>query len=677
MRHSYISILSISNFPFLGKLIGVASSCLITTNLVLAQTDSTKHLKEVPVTAIPAPKVLSITPSQQLTRKDFARYSAFNVADAVRNFAGVNVKDYGGIGGLKTISVRSLGTNHTAVLFDGVQINDAQTGQIDLSKFNLNNVEEITLYNGQPDNLLQPARAFASASVLSIKTIRPGLTPGKPYQIQAGVKGGSFGLINPYLQWQQRISNNWQLVLNSNYIGANGRYKYKVDGDASDTLAIRKNGNVHSLQTDVALYYSKTDSSKFNIHLNYYNAKRGLPGPVIFYSELHGQHLNNNDLFVQAGYQHIWKNSLKLLLNSKVSQLKTRYLDSPYFNTKGYILENYKQREAYQSAALSYAITNDWEISYAIDASYTTVDADINKYAYPARFTLLNVLASSFKVGKWQLQGNLLQTNIHESVQKGAAFQQKAVLSPTLVATVQPFSEPNFKLRAFYKNAFRAPTLDELYYYAAVERIIKPEFVYQYDLGATYSKNLNGFLEYVVLTADAYYNNVHNKILAVPSRNPAVFSFSNLGKVDIRGLDVGFRSQTRLYNGWQASLNVNYTYQYAVDVSDPTAATYKQQIPYTPKNTLAFNAGANYKDLGIYFNQVVSAGRYYTGTKQPEYLVPGYALSDASAVYKFISGKTPVTTSLEVNNLFNKNYSIIRSYPMPGRSYRLSFQITI
>ncbi|WP_454802621.1 TonB-dependent receptor [Mucilaginibacter phyllosphaerae] len=191
MRHSYISILSISNFPFLGKLIGVAGSCLITTNLVLAQTDSTKHLKEVPVTAIPAPKVQSITPSQQLTRKDFARYSAFNVADAVRNFAGVNVKDYGGIGGLKTISVRSLGTNHTAVLFDGVQINDAQTGQIDLSKFNPNNVEEITLYNGQPDNLLQPARAFASASVLSIKTIRPGLTPGKPYQIQAGVKGGA------------------------------------------------------------------------------------------------------------------------------------------------------------------------------------------------------------------------------------------------------------------------------------------------------------------------------------------------------------------------------------------------------------------------------------------------------------------------------------------------------
>jgi vitamin B12 transporter len=46
-------------------------------------------------------------------------------------------------------------------------------------------------------------------------------------------------------------------------------------------------------------------------------------------------------------------------------------------------------------------------------------------------------------------------------------------------------------------------------------------------------------------------------------------------------------------------------------------------------------------------------------------------------VYNLITGKLPVTASVEVNNLFNKNYSIIRSFSMPGRSYRLSIQITI
>jgi vitamin B12 transporter len=644
---------------------------------VFAQQDTSKKLKEVIVSSSRAPFIQTITPSQQITAADFSRYSATNVADAIRNFSGVNIKDYGGIGGLKTVSVRSLGANHTAVLYDGVQLNDAQNGQIDLSKFNLNNVQSITLYNGQPEELLQPARTFASASVLSIKTIRPTLTANKPYQIQAGVKAGSFGLINPYLQWQQRISNNWQLVINGNYLNANGRYKYKVDGDGSDTLSIRKNGKVRSIQTDVALYWNKNDSSKFNIHLNYYNAKRGLPGAVVFYTESHGQKLNNDDIFIQAGYERIWKSSFRLLLNSKLSQLKTRYLDSPYFNTKGYILENYKQRETYQSAALAYHITNNWEVSYAVDASYTKVDADIDKYAYPVRFTLLNVIASSLKLGRWQLQGNLLQTNIHETVEKGSAFQQQSVLLPTLMATVQPFNNPNLKIRAFYKNVFRAPTLDELYYFAFVQRVIKPEFVYQYDLGATYSKNLDGVLEYLTLTADAYYNNVHNKILAVPSQNPAVFSFSNLGKVDIKGIDVGFKTQTKQYNNWSGSFSANYTYQQALDVSDPGNSNYQQQIPYTPKHTLALNAGINYKQAGVYFNHILSSKRYYIGNNLPEYLVPGYSVSDASVVYRFLSNKMPLQTSFEINNLLNKNYSIIRSYPMPGRSYRLSIQITI
>jgi vitamin B12 transporter len=655
----------------------LSAGMLLVSSIVFAQSDTTKKLIEVQVKASPTPQIQTLAPEQQITAKDFLKNSSFNVADAIRNFSGVNIKDYGGIGGLKTVSVRSLGANHTAVLFDGIQLTDAQNGQIDLSKFNLNNVQEITLYNGQPENLLQPARSFASASILSIKTLQPKLTLQKPYEIQAGVKGGSFGLINPYLQWQQRISNTWSFIINGNYIYANGRYKYKVDGDRSDTLAVRRNSDVKTFQTDAALYWNTSDSSKFNIHINYYNSQRGLPGAIIFYTENHGQHLDNEDLFVQSAYERTFKSGLQLLLNTKLSQLKTHYLDLEFLNEKGFIEERYNQREVYQSATLAYAISRNWKVSYGADVSYTDLNADIINYAYPSRLTLLNVLASNFKAGRWQFQGSLLQTNIHETLQNGTALKQRSVLSPTLMATVQPFAGSNLKLRAFYKNILRAPTLNELYYFAFVQRVIKPEFVDQYDVGATWSKNTNGFLEYITLTADAYYNNVKDKILAIPNRNPAIFSFSNLGKVDIKGIDAGIKTQTKQYNGWSGSLNANYTYQLARDVSNIQSSTYLEQIPYTPKHTLAVNASVNYNQLGVYFNHILSSSRYYTGNNVPEYYVPGYAISDASAVYRFINGKTPVTASAEINNLFNKNYSIIRSFPMPGRSYRLSIQITI
>ncbi len=64
-------------------------------------------------------------------------------------FPGVQIKDYGGIGGLKTINIRSMGTQHVGVFFDGIQLGNAQNGQIDLGRFSLDNMESISLYNGR------------------------------------------------------------------------------------------------------------------------------------------------------------------------------------------------------------------------------------------------------------------------------------------------------------------------------------------------------------------------------------------------------------------------------------------------------------------------------------------------------------------------------------------------
>ena len=643
-----------------------------------AQTDTAKKLKEVNINVKSLPQINTITPAQQISASDFDRYSAVSVADAIRDFAGVNIKDYGGIGGLKTVSVRGLGANHTAILYDGVEINDAENGEVDLGKLNLNGVQQITLYNAQPGDILAPARSFASASVISIKTFHPDLTVAKPYQVLFGVKGGSFGLVNPYLQWQQRLSDKWSFIINSYWEKANGRYKYKVNGDGSDTSSTRTNADLNAQEADGALYWTKNDSNKFNLHINYFNSDRGLPGAVIFYNPTSNQRMWNRDVFIQSGYERLWKSGLNLLITSKLSQDYTRYIDPDFLNGQGCLNERYNQREFYQSSALSYHLLSKWEISYATDVSFTGLDANLYNYAYPTRFTLLNVLASNLSTGKWRFRGNLLHTYIHEWVKTGSAAPTRAILSPTLMATYQPFSSPDLQLRAFYKDIFRNPTFDEQYYYAVNgSRNIKPEFAKQYDAGVTYRKALNSFLDYVTLTVDGYYNNVTDKIVALPNQNPAISSIINLGKVDITGVDAALKTQTKLNGDWRGSLSINYTYQDAIDVTDPTSSFYRQQIPYTPKNTFALNGGVDYKQLGLYFNQVLSSSRYYLSDNVPSNLVDGYSVSDVSFICKFLADGRDAVLSLHFDNLFNQSYVIVRSFPMPGRSFLLSFQIII
>ena len=89
-----------------------------------------------------------IVPAQTLSGERLKSLNSFAVADAIRYFSGVQIKDYGGVGGMKTVDIRSMGTNHMGVFYDGIQLGNAQNGQIDLGKFSLYNLEEISLYNG-------------------------------------------------------------------------------------------------------------------------------------------------------------------------------------------------------------------------------------------------------------------------------------------------------------------------------------------------------------------------------------------------------------------------------------------------------------------------------------------------------------------------------------------------
>jgi outer membrane cobalamin receptor len=91
------------------------------------------------------PTAKQTAPLQIVDSKSIKQLGIQELSEAVRLFSGVTVKDYGGIGGLKTVSIRSLGAQHTAVGYDGVSIADAQSGQVDISLFTLDNVEMVHL----------------------------------------------------------------------------------------------------------------------------------------------------------------------------------------------------------------------------------------------------------------------------------------------------------------------------------------------------------------------------------------------------------------------------------------------------------------------------------------------------------------------------------------------------
>ena len=191
------------------------------------------------------------------------RLGVQDLSEAVKRFSGVTVQDYGGIGGLKTVSVRSLGAKHTAVSYDGVTVTDAQSGQVDISRFSLDNVDMISLSIGQADDIFQTARMYASAGALSIKTAAP-LFKEKSYNAYVKLKGGSFGLFNPVVRYEQRIGNRWSASLHADWLSAKGDYPFTLINGKEVTEETRKNSDVQSLRLEGNVYGHFGQGGKLN-----------------------------------------------------------------------------------------------------------------------------------------------------------------------------------------------------------------------------------------------------------------------------------------------------------------------------------------------------------------------------------------------------------------------------
>ena len=132
--------------------------------------DSIVKLHEVTVNAA-APRRLATV--QYLSGTQLQALSTTSIADALKYFAGVQIKDYGGLGGLKTINVRSLGAQHVGVYIDGIRLTNAQNGTVDLGKYSLSTLESVSLYNANKLDQCQSASEYASGATVYMQTRRP------------------------------------------------------------------------------------------------------------------------------------------------------------------------------------------------------------------------------------------------------------------------------------------------------------------------------------------------------------------------------------------------------------------------------------------------------------------------------------------------------------------------
>ena len=595
-----------------------------------------------------------LTPSQTIKGETLHNLSTTSVADALKYFSGVQIKDYGGLGGLKTVNVRSLGSQHVGVYLDGIRITNAQNGQVDLGRYSLSNMESVSLYNANKNERLQSASEYASAATVYMQTKRPERTG-----LQAEYGNGSFGMNKA----KAYFSLKDVLFIDAEYQHTDGDYKFRFNSLSEDTIGRRRNSDISFYRIEAAGFYKGLSA-----HAYYYNSRRGLPGPVI--RRLSDQWDSTDrqwdqNFFLQTSYKKIWE-SFGLRANLKYAFDYTHYLQDPQTNASTmYCNNHYTQQDIYASVAGSY----NWRwlsLTASTDLRWNDLNCDVYRFSYVYRIDSKSLISAIAAYRGLEVNIAMLYTHIQDHTRGEASPLTK--LSPMFLAS---YKRGPWVVRAFHKKIFRAPTLNDLYYTLVGSTNLKPEYTSQWDAGFDYRGR------HLHFAADGYYNVIDDKIVAIPMKCQFRWSMVNFGRVKSLGLSLS-GGYDRQWGKFSLATNANYTCQRDRDYSAPTSPEYKHYVPYSPLHSGSLIVDLGYDSYSLCSSLLYTGERFALLSNNADDLLSDWYTLDLKLNKRFhLKNGMTLQTTIECNNVTDSRHEVVKRYPMPGRNWKFTVKFEI
>jgi outer membrane cobalamin receptor len=587
------------------------STLLIAAGLLVAETPDT--LQAVTIVADKG-VVVSRTDTLALRADGTA-------AQALLRFPGLSISDYGGLAGLKSVSLRGLGTAHTDIYLDGVRVSNFQSGQNDLGML--------------PMETLGIAVVDYAQNSVSFRTAKP-VFGDRIFGGQVGLQAGSFGTWMPSARFDIKASERVSVSAHAAGVITKGDFPYGANNErrtGNDLRQIRAGADVFGV-LDGGDWHAKT----------YYNASdRGTPGSLSWPSSDRQQDRN---FFLQGAFRKAFSDLYTLNLSAKAAWddlfYKSEWGDSDY---------NFSDFQL--NASHGFRLTDWWSLSLATDIER----GSLKSTGYnAARTAAIAALATAFRLGWFSAD---LAVEYRGTFDQG----QKALnsVSPSLDLRFTIFE--GFDLVAFGRRAFRAPTFNELYYPGYGNPNLKPEDAWLADVGIDF---LRGLCENWTLgiKVDGFYNSLQNKIISAPSADdPYVWLPYNVGKVEAKGIDAAL--SLRYDDGrFAGGFSARYARQSALDKT-PDSYTFDQQIPYVAKNTVVLAADAAIAGWRLDAVWNWRGGRFDASGEMPD-----WNTLDLTLRKDFTLGNVGVLSlNVTARDLLNCRYELVRDYPMPGRSF--------
>lgn len=631
---------------------------------VSGQIDTVQNISEVYVSTLEL-ILIEKTHNLILERDDIIELQPTDIGDLLRKVPGANLRSYGGLGGLKTVSMRSLGANHSSIVVDGVPLNNSQTGQVNLGQLMVDNVEKLTSSVGLNSNMLLPVSAQISGSNFVIQTMENSFARDT-LTIRANLGGGSFGQMRGYAGVKYNPNKYFVSVFGSAQ-KAQGNYKYSVANGLEQINGTRRNNKYQDYNFGISTGV-KFKKGQWRFGYRHKTIEQELPGSVIFYNETADELLETSSdrLFTDFKFR-IKKLYTHSFLNAAIDH--QRYFDPTYLNAAGEIDNQFNNRNV--NGGISFIYYRDkWNLFGGIEETVSNLEVNDLSFAEPTRFHSFGMIGGRLNHALVTISAQLSGQYLFEENNNGNVPRTISRLNPFLSIKSREWGQRS-QLELWYRNSFRVPTFNELYYNNIGNINLLPEDAHQLNAGFLWTPSFRKFkLDW---KSNIFFNQVKNKIVAVPTKNLFIWSMQNIGKTNTFGAEIQFEAKFEVNEIWKFVLNTNYTYQKTIDITDPDSPTYLHQVAYIPEHTANADVTFQYHQTGIRISNYFVSHRYVLNENIESNEIAGFFLTDLSVFHTFNLGTNQNLKLIgNIKNIFNSSYAYIRSYVMPGVNYSIS-----
>jgi len=593
-----------------------------------------------------------------------------DLADVLQNEAAVQVRQSGGLGSFSTVSIRGSSSDQVMIFMDGVLLNDASGGSVDLSTISLSDVEAIEIYRGvTPIN-------FGKASiggVINIRTLRA--KEGLHASATAGY--GSFNT-RKFGGFVNHKPGKWDYLISGGYLGSDNDFKFLNDkgtewNPADDTWEKRHNAQFDQGNVLGKFGYDFTDTLRLALVNQWFYKKQGLPSW-------------NNNPQTDASFRternittlSFFANDIGPLGFNTRTSIDYSHKDELYDDSHGQIGLG-KQKSKYLTDRYGGEFFIEWmadwnTMSFMADFHNETYDPKnllTNKNPNESSRDILN-LAIQDSLFLWQervtVTPALRYTSVHDDLRSatslwGAPLEGRSrdenYWSPQIGLKYRPLTW--LTLKGNLARYVREPSFLELFGDRGF-------IIGNPDLKAEEGVNLDAGFEVNWLPNNRWFNRISFNAAYFDSNVDDLITFvydsrgigkaENISKARIQGVE----SQITLDFLKYFRFTGNATWQDPTNESQVKAFTGKK-LPGRWQTSYLGRIEGRYAGLKAYVECIRETGMYYDSAN----LLPAKdkTLFNAGISYLFHA----FLFSLEGTNLGNDQYEDFNGYPMPGRAF--------